>query len=187
MIVSSITVVDLPQAHGRPFRARVAGGTGRHPARVAAGAAAGLAALATILVIALGSETPGPAGDGRAQPVPPGERAAIAAALGYPYPAHCLVIGVSGRAPDYATVHIDRTGGCANYSGYINASLHRAGGTWRLLLDEGQLFVPNRLLGPSTAGSGSVGYPIGCLSPATLRQLPGFARGGFDRGICAHG
>jgi hypothetical protein len=30
----------------------------------------------------------------------------------------------------------------------VNASFHRVGGAWRLVLDEGQLFVPNRLLRP---------------------------------------
>jgi hypothetical protein len=70
--------------------------------------------------------------------------AGVAAAYGYPL--RCLTITISAASPDYARAHVDRARGCARYHGYVNASFHRIGGTWRLVLDEGQLFVRNDLL-----------------------------------------
>jgi hypothetical protein len=78
--------------------------------------------------------------------------AAVAAAFGYPH--RCLSIAVSPADPDYASAHVDRKGGCARYHGYINATFHRVDGEWRLVLDEGQLFVPNSLLAPGKTASG---------------------------------
>lgn len=75
--------------------------------------------------------------------------AAIAAAFGYPQ--RCLAITISATNPDYANAHLEREHGCGNYHGYVNASLHRVDGVWRLVLDEGQLFVPNNLLIPCDA------------------------------------
>jgi hypothetical protein len=54
--------------------------------------------------------------------------------------------------PDYARVTVDHTSGCGRYHGYINASFHRVDGMWRLVLDEGQLFVANGLLTACRAG-----------------------------------
>jgi hypothetical protein len=81
--------------------------------------------------------------------------AAVAAAFGYPH--RCLSITVSPADPDYASAHVDRRGGCADYHGYINASFDRIDGKWRLVLDEGQLFVPNSLLTPSASDSAEPG------------------------------
>lgn len=112
--------------------------------------------------------------------------AAVAAAFGYPR--RCLNIVISAFDRDYATADVDRTGECAKYRGYINASFHRVHGDWRLILDEGQLFVPNRLLRPAPArGAGAVtmsGYPLGCLSVEITLQDPRFAGAEFDRGLC---
>jgi hypothetical protein len=71
------------------------------------------------------------------------ERAAVAAAFGYPYPLRCLAITFYGA---FARAHVDRTGACAQYRGYLNGTFHLIDGHWRLVLDEGQLFVPNALL-----------------------------------------
>ncbi len=67
--------------------------------------------------------------------------AQVAAAFGYP--ARCLTITTAGQ---FARAHVNRAGGCGRYRGYVNASFHLVGGHWRLILDEGQLFVPNALL-----------------------------------------
>jgi hypothetical protein len=111
------------------------------------------------------------------------DAAALAAAFGYP--ARCLSIAVSAADPDYAIVHVERTGACGNYRGYVNASFHRVAGAWRLIFDEGQLFVPNSLLTPLRAGSrrgGAVSdYPLGCVSVAIALHDPRFARADFDR------
>lgn len=72
---------------------------------------------------------------------------AVAAAFGYPH--RCLNIAISAAEPDYASAHVDRSGACADYHGYVNASFHRVHGVWRLVLDEGQLFVPNSRLKPA--------------------------------------
>ena len=102
----------------------------------------------------------------RSAQLQPGQRAKIASALGYPYPLRCLTITVSVSDPDYARADIDRTNGCGRYRGYINASLHRVDGAWRLMLDEGQLFVPNSLLSPCRPGRS------GCARPAGQRPAP---------------
>jgi hypothetical protein len=178
MIVTSITVVDLPRRRADPRRARLT----RRRARLAIVAAIGVAAVAAIVVVAL----PGGGASGRrALALQPGERAAIADGLGYPYPLHCLTIAVFADNPDYANAELDRTGGCQTYHGYINATLHRVDGRWRLVLDEGQLYVPDERGAVSRAGPSSVGNPLGCVSPATLVHDPSFASMGLDRGVCA--
>ncbi len=69
----------------------------------------------------------------------------MAAAFGYPL--RCLRVTISAGDPVYARAHVDHSAACARYHGYLNASFHRIDGTWRLILDEGQLFVPNDRLG----------------------------------------
>ena len=136
--VMSITVREVPRVRGRPL--------GR--VHIAVAIALALTALVAIIaVVAQGNRTGLPVRVGRAQ-VPDGERRAIAAALGYPYPLRCLTITISGSSADYARANVDRTNGCGRFRGYLNASLHRVNGAWRLVLDEGQLFVPNHLLAP---------------------------------------
>jgi hypothetical protein len=109
----------------------------------------------------------------------------VAAAFGYPE--RCLNIAISAADPDYASAHVDRKDGCANYRGYVNASFHRVDGVWRLMLDEGQLFVPNSLLTPAGAGSMGAGvisaYPLGCLSLEIVLHDPRFGRADFDRDL----
>jgi hypothetical protein len=186
MVVTSITVVDLPQAHSRPLRARLGRIVARRRSRLAAVVAAGFAAVAaTILIALLSGPTTGAAEGHRAQALIPSQRAAIAKALGYPYPLRCLTIAVFADDPDYATAEIDRTSGCAVNRGYVSATLHRIGRTWRLVLDEGQLYVPNGALGEPAAGASTVSSPLGCLSAAVLVQDPSFARAGLARGVCA--
>jgi hypothetical protein len=157
-IVVSITVKNPQRSRARPLGERLTGIS--VPRRR-------LAALVIVLVlVAVGagvtSELPGDgtarsATFGRAERVTGGERAAIAGALGYPYPLRCLTITIAAGEPDYARADVDRTHGCGRYRGYTNASLHRVGGAWRLVLDEGQLFVPNSRLRGAAADPGTPG------------------------------
>lgn len=185
VIVISITVMDPPPVQARPLRERLAGIGVPHGALTAVAVTLALAALGSIIMTAvLSSGARRSAGARRTERVEGGERAAIAGALGYPYPLRCLTITISATNPDFARADVDRTNWCGRYHGYTNASLHRVDGAWRLVLDEGQLFVPNSLL----SGSGAVGaayrYPLGCLSAAIALHDPRFARAAFDRTIC---
>ncbi len=114
------------------------------------------ASLAAVLVGG-SSRTGAPAAAAAARVATPAAAAEIAAAYGYPL--RCLRITIAAADPAYARAHLNRTsaGGCARYRGYLNASFHRVGGTWRLILDEGQLFVPNDLLArcPETGCEGA--------------------------------
>lgn len=74
------------------------------------------------------------------------DTAGVAAAYGYP--ARCLRVTTSASDPTAASARVARTGSCARYRGYVDASFHWIDGGWRLVLDEGQLFVPNNLLAP---------------------------------------
>jgi hypothetical protein len=204
------TVTVLPPARGRPLRERLAAIGVPHGVRIALAVALVLAALGAIIAtVPQSSQTSRPAGSRRAQ-AHGAERAAIAAAFGYPYPLRCLTITISASNPDYARADADRTNGCGRYHGYLDASFHRVDGAWRLVIDEGQLFVPNSLLTPCRAGRagcvrtggtagatggqsrtlGSVevgtphGYPLGCLSLAIALHDPRFDRVEFDRAIC---
>jgi hypothetical protein len=67
-------------------------------------------------------------------------------AMAFGYPSRCLTVTVSAGAPTYAQAEVVRRPGCPPYRGYVDATFHRVDGRWRLVLDEGQLFVPNRLL-----------------------------------------
>jgi hypothetical protein len=184
MIVTSITVVDLPEPQRHSLRARRAGIAVPHGARRRVVLGAVLVLIGAVaLAVLLSGRSPGAH---RASTLGRSERAAIARALGYPYPLRCLTIAVSAADPNYATAELDRTGACAQYHGYIYGTLHRTRGAWRLLLDEGQLYIADRLLnGRLTAGPGGASYPLGCLSAETLVQDPAFAREGLDRGVCA--
>ncbi len=146
--VISITVTKLPQTLGRPLRKRLVAIRVLTAIAIAI-AGAGLGAI--IASTLQRNRTNAAASTGRAR-VPVGERTAIAAALGYPYPPRCLTITISDSSPDYARVNVNRTSGCGRYRGYVNSSLHRVDGGWRLVLDEGQLFVPNILLAPNRSG-----------------------------------
>jgi hypothetical protein len=185
-IVISITVMDPPPSRGRPFRKRPGHVSVLYRALTAVSAALALAALGAVITTALPTNrATRPAGTPRAPQIPYGERAAIAGALGYPYPLRCLTITISATNPDYARADVDRTNGCGRYRGYINASLRRADGTWRLVLDEGQLFVPNSLLSAG-AVNGADRYPLECLSTAIALHDPRFSRAAFDRTICTN-
>jgi hypothetical protein len=115
----------------------------------------------------------------------PPQRASAAVAAAFGYPERCLRIAVSAADPDFASVHVERAGACWNYRGYVNASFHRVEGAWRLIFDEGQLFVPNSLLTPvhvgSTRGGAVSDYPLGCVGIAIALHDPRFLRPGFDR------
>lgn len=179
MVVTSITVVDLTPVRRHPLRAQLAA------IRVHRGALVGLILAAVLIAggaIALTGWTTGPSEAQGTPGLPASERAAIARALGHPYPLRCLTIAVFADDPDYATAQIDTSSSCARYRGHIYASLHRIHGTWRSVLDEGQLYIA----GDSGAtGARAVGYPLGCLSAKTLIHDPTFAHAGFDRGVCA--
>jgi hypothetical protein len=151
------------------------------------------AALALATVMALAAlvalmQTGGGTGGGTGAVTRPDAlplRAGTAVAAAFGYPERCLRISVSAGDPDFASVHVDRTGACGNYRGYVNASFHRVGGAWRLVFDEGQLFVPNSLLTPLHVGSrrgGAVSdYPLGCVGIAIALHDPRFVRPSFDR------
>ena len=151
------------------------------------------AALALATVVALAGlvalmPTGGGRGGGTAAVTPPDalpQRAGTAVAAAFGYPERCLRIAVSAADPDFAIVHVERDRACGNYRGYVNASFHRVGGAWRLVFDEGQLFVPNSLLTPlhvgSTRGGAVSDYPLGCVGIAIALHDPRFLRQGFDR------
>jgi hypothetical protein len=103
----------------------------------AAALALAVAVLAAVAVISLaGIRSPGVV-------TPAREAAAVATAFGYPYPMHCLRITTLGS---FAHAHVVRNGECARYRDHLNASFHFIAGHWRLVRDEGRLFVPNALL-----------------------------------------
>lgn len=142
-VVISITVTE-PPPRGTGLRERLSRIVVPRRALAVVAVALALAAVGAILATALrGTEA-----TRRAEQLPPGQVAAIAGQLGYPYPLRCLAITISPSDPDYARADVERTDACARYHGYVNASLHRVDGAWRLVLDEGQLFVPNALLSP---------------------------------------
>jgi hypothetical protein len=75
------------------------------------------------------------------------DRAAVAeVAAAYGYPPRCMSVTIAAGARTYAQAELDGRRACAAYHGYVNATFHRVNGKWRLVLDEGQLFVPNKLL-----------------------------------------
>src|SRR5438105_8374692 len=152
VIVISITETQLSAVRGSPLSRRLAGSR----TRVALAIALASGVLGTIVATAVHNGARSRStGAHHAQPQP-AEKAAIAAALGYPYPPRCLTVAISTSNPEYARAAVDRTKGCGRYHGYLNASLDRVDGTWRLVLDEGQLFVPNSLFTPCRPG------PAGC-------------------------
>ncbi len=208
--VITVTIKAVPAVRRRPLRERVAGIRMLYGVRTFLAVALALAIPAAIIAVGQqSSRTSRPARARRAQ-APDAESAAIAAALGYPYPLRCLTITISVSNPDYARADVDRADGCGRYHGYVNASVHRDDGTWRVVLDEGQLYVPNSLLTTcsggragcagadrtagakgshsSTAGSVGVGatsgHPLGCFSLAIALHDPRFARADFDRTVC---
>jgi hypothetical protein len=216
---SEVTVTFVsPPVRDRAGGARLAGVVPRG-ARAVVGVALAVAALGVVIPAALqvsGTGRPAVARRARVQSVERAERAAVAAgaaiarAFGYPYPRRCLTITISARSPDFARASVDRSAGCGRYRGYVNASFHLVGGGWRLVLDEGQLFVPNSRLAPCAAGragcpraggpaggngsrSGTPGsegarpayaYPLGCVSIAIALHDPRFGHARFDRTVC---
>jgi hypothetical protein len=216
---SEVRVTFVPS----PVRDRARGerlaGVVPRGARTPVAVALALAALAAIVPAALrvgGTTRPAGARRAQVQSVERAVRAAVAAggaiagAFGYPYPRRCLTITISAGSPDFARASVDRSAGCGRYHGYVNASFHLVDGGWRLVLDEGQLFVPNSRLTPCAAGpagcargggpaggdrsqNGTLGpgrarpaypYPLGCVSIAIALHDPRFARAHFDRTVC---
>jgi len=147
----TVTITVRPPAREGSLRQRLAAISRRRRGRGALGVALAVAALGAIIATGVQSGRTSRAGAGRAQ-VRDAERAAIAAAFGYPYPRRCLTITISTSNPDYARADVGRAKGCRRYYGYVNASFHRVAGAWRLLRDEGQLYVPNSLLRPCRGG-----------------------------------
>ena len=162
-----MTVTVAPR---EPVRSRLANPPrGARPRRLWAVVLAALAVLgASLAAVLVGSSSrtgappaaaaTRPASPAAAiRPATPPEATEIAAAYGYPL--RCLQITIAAADPAYARAHLDRTsaGGCGRDRGYLNASFHRVDGTWRLILDEGQLFVPNDLLArcPATGCQGA--------------------------------
>jgi hypothetical protein len=183
--VTTVTVTVLPSRAGR-LRERLGGVLVVHRARLAVATAVAIAVVGALIATVEQSTRKSPAAGARRATVPDAERAAIAAAYGYPYPARCVTIAIFPANPDYARADIDRTTGCGRYHGYLNASFHRVDGTWRLELDEGQLFVPNSLLtacAVGTAGCARAGTSA-CFRRAVSLHDP-VVRAAFDRPICA--
>jgi len=175
----SIAITFVPADRGRRLR-EVCARLARAPRSLCVVVAVASAALVAAALLH-GSRTNIVVGSASAN-----ERAAtraVAAAFGYP--PRCVSIAIPAADPNYASAHVERRGGCANYHGYVNASFHRVDGVWRLILDEGQLFVPNGLLKP--AGAGTTGtevisaYPLGCLRVAIALHDPRFSRADIDR------
>jgi len=177
----SVTVTVVPTGPARrtgEMRVRLA-----TPALVQCAALALATVMAVAASVALALTGGGTGAVTRPNAVPQRADAALAAAFGYPE--RCLRIAVSAANPDFASVHVQRTGACGNYRGYVNASFHRVDGAWRLIFDEGQLFVPNGLLAPLHVGSrrgGAVSdYPLWCVGIAIALHDPRFVRPSFDR------
>ncbi len=154
--VVSVTITQLPAARGRWHRDRMEITVARR-ASAALGPVFVSAALAVFIAWALHGDATSRSAGARRDAVPEPQRAAMAAAFGYAYPLGCLTITTSDARPDYARISVGRAHECGRYRGYLNASFHRVGGRWRLMLDEGQLFVPNSALAPCGASRG------GCL------------------------
>jgi hypothetical protein len=146
--VEAIAIKVVPTVHGHSLWRRLTRLKVRRGARGVLWVALALAALGALIATALPSSSASRRGSAGLARAPGAEKAAIAAAFGYPYPLRCLTITISAGDPDYARAFIDRTRGCRQYHGYINASFHRVAGAWRLVLDEGQLYVPNNFLMP---------------------------------------
>jgi hypothetical protein len=151
VVVVSITVTSPTPVRGASFRRRLASVHVRHTVRALVAVAIVLAGLGIALALP-DSQNSRAAGARRAR-LSDADRTAIAEALGYPYPLRCLTITIDDSSPAYARANVDRTSGCGRYHGYLNASLHRVDGAWRLVLDEGQLFVPNSLAAPHGTAS----------------------------------
>ena len=149
--VVAIAITVVPAVHGHSLRRRLARVKVRHRARVGLCVAFALAALGTLISTPWPSGSASRRGSAGLHPTGASEKTAIAAAFGYPYPLRCLTVTVSASDPDYAQASVDRTKACERYHGYINAGFHRIAGEWRLMLDEGQLYVPNNLLTSSPA------------------------------------
>lgn len=204
----TVTITVMPPARDHRRRRERATGGRWHRARIVLATALLLALLGTAIAALNSSRTSARAGTRLARSLA-AEKAAIAKAFGYPYPLRCLTITIAPGNPDYARADVYRTNGCGRYRGYIHASFHRVHHTWRLVLDEGQLFVPNSLLmrtgqtqaerpapidakpARSTRADSAhpdsahhFGAPIGCFSPGTALHDPRFAQAGFDRTMC---
>lgn len=149
--VETIAITIVPAVHEHPLRRRLARVKLPHRACIALCVTVALAALGALIATVLPSGSASGARPAVRTQAPAAEKAAIAAAFGYPYPLRCLTVTLSASDPDYARAFIDRTSGCGRYHGYINASFHRVAGAWRLVFDEGQLYVPNSLLEPRAA------------------------------------
>jgi hypothetical protein len=138
-----ITITVVPHRHRWSLCARLPGTTA-----ILAGCAAGFGLAAAVFGPAMfrtaevgGGRTPNrihAAGQDR------GGVAGVAAAYGYP--PRCVSVTIAAGAPTYAQAELDRRPACAAYHGYVNATFHRVDGKWRLVLDEGQLFVPDKFL-----------------------------------------
>jgi hypothetical protein len=118
-----ITVDVVPNERARWVRERLP--------RLALVASA-LAVLAVVVALVGGGS-----GGSRARDATPAE---VAAAFGYPL--RCLKVTIAGR---FAHARVNRASGCWRFRGYLDASFQLIDGRWRLILDEGQLFVRNAL------------------------------------------
>jgi hypothetical protein len=142
---ATVTITVLPPARGRSLRDLPGALERMHRTRCILGALIALAVLGAVTVTELQSRRTSPGAQARRARA----RAAIAAAFGYPYPIQCLTITIPASNPGYARADVKRTHECRRYHGYLNASFQLVGGRWRLVRDEGQLFVANSLLTPS--------------------------------------
>lgn len=147
MVQITVTVM---RARDHPLREQLVSIGAVASARTIGALALTVAVLGAIIVGALEGDVTREHGGARAAQARAAGPAGVAAAYGYPL--RRLSITISASNPAYARAHVDRTSACAQHHGYVNASFHWIGGTWSLVLDEGQLFVPNDLLARCRAG-----------------------------------
>jgi hypothetical protein len=156
---------DGRRAHvDAPADVRVTVTTGPRGERPGSRTAFSAALLIALLgAIAAGVSLADRGGGARTAGDPRAAAPAVAAAFGYPL--RCLTVTIYPSDPSYARAHVDPSRGCERYGGYVNASFHLVRGTWRLVLDEGQLFVPNRLLVGCRVSTTDCCSPNQCVAP----------------------
>jgi hypothetical protein len=107
--VVAIAITVVPAVHGHSLRRRLARVKVRHRARVVLCVAFALAALGTLIATTWPSGSANRRGSAGLRRTRASQKAAIAAAFGYPYPLRWLTVTVSASDPDYARASVDRT------------------------------------------------------------------------------
>ena len=127
-----ITVAHVPTERARVLHELGAKLT-RAPRSLRVVLALAAAMLVAAVALLLQSSQTHPA-SGAASATQRASTAAVAPAFGYPH--RCLSIAISAADPDHASARVDRSGACAHYRGYVNASFHRVDGVWTVVRDD---------------------------------------------------